>query len=169
MTQTDTMADVRSFFTPKPKTEAKPETTQPELEEAYRQGFKDAEEEYNYTTEKIIGSFEFEPSLVDIADRRPTMSLWVTDDTLIYRFPKDEELDEVIWTGETFRFPISYVRGGSNYATYRACLTGTTWTRREFLERAELIYTAQNRKHLNAMGDHIFFEGFVGDTFHCGS
>jgi hypothetical protein len=187
MNQTDTMADVRSFFTPKPKTETytvaeatawfdglpeegrKIVLKEVELEEAYRQGFKDAEEEYSYTTEKIIGSFEFEPSLVDIADRRPTMSLWVTDDTLIYRFPKDEELDEVIWRGPLFRFPIGWAGGDIKYVTYRAGLTGTTWTRREFLERAELIYTAQKRKHLKAMGDHIFFEGFVGDTFHCGS
>jgi hypothetical protein len=183
MNQTDTMADIRSFFAPKPKTETYtvaeamawidglPETgraivlnelhAKVELEEAYRQGFKDALEE-------VWSGWEFEPTLHDIASGGPTMSKEV-DGEMLYRFPTKEELDKVIWTGPLFNFPIGYAGGGITYTTYRAVLTGTTWTLREFVERARVIYSSAKRKHLKAMGDHIFFEGFIGDTFHCGS
>jgi hypothetical protein len=165
MTQTDTMTDIRSFFAPKTETETEakpePETTQPELEEAYRQGFKDAKEE-------VWAGWEFEPTLHDIASNTPTMRKMV-DGEQFFRFPTTEEEDKVIWTGETFRFPIAYTWDGIKYVTYRAVLTGTTWTLREFLQRAQMVYSVQKRKHLKAMGDHIFFEGFIGDTFHCGS
>jgi hypothetical protein len=171
MNQTDTMADVRSFFTPKPKTETYtvaeatawfdglPEKL--ELEEAYREGFKDAKEE-------VWAGWEFEPTLHDIASGRPSMRKMV-DGEQFFRFPTTEEEDKVIWTGELFRFPIAYTWDGIKYVTYRAVLTGTTWTLREFVERAQMLYSVQKGKYLKAMGDHIFFEGFVGDTFHCGS
>jgi uncharacterized Zn finger protein (UPF0148 family) len=233
MNQTDTMADVRSFFTPKPKTETadickrcgdehyvtptetycpncklhsrslaqatehkrrmdlydamvesakskpkpKPETTQPELEEAYRQGFKDAKEEDAPMMEEawkggrieakdeLWVGWEFQPTLQDIANGGPTMSKEV-DGELIYRYPTKEELDKVIWREPNFRFPIGYDGGDVKYVTYRSALT---WTLREFVERAQMIYSSARGKHLKAMGDHIFFEGFVGDTFHCGS
>ena len=231
MNQTDTMADIRCFFTPKPKTEtadickrcggehyvtptetycpdcklhsrspaqatehkrrmdlydamvesakSKPETAtvaevkawmdglpeKLELEEAYRQGFKDALER---AEEEVWADFKFEPTLQDIANGGPTMSKEVNGD-MLYRNPTEAELDEVIWRGPLFRFPIAYTWDGIKYVTYRAVLTGTTWTLREFVERAQMIYSVQKGKHLKAMGDHIFFEGFVGDTFHCGS
>jgi hypothetical protein len=182
--------DVRSFFTPKTKTETKTETetnllaeiremareNEMEQEEAYRQGFKDGHEEgfkegsgYDFAIEMLNKVFEFSPTLHDIANRHPTMSLADKNGDMLYRHPTKTELDQVVWEGPEFRFPIAYTWDGIEYATYRACLTGKTWTLREFLERAQLVYTAQKGKHLKANGDHIFFEGFDGDTFHCGS
>jgi len=183
MTKTDTM-DIRSIFTKTNKTETMtvrqkeawetlrtmtPEQFDIVQDEAYREGFKDALEDYDRVIELLTPSFEFDPTLHDIANGGPTLSLADKDGNLLYRHPTKAELDKEIWKGALFRFPIGYDQGERRYATYRAVLTGETWTLGEFLERARLVYTAQNRKHLKAMGDHIFFEGFVGDTFYCGS
>jgi hypothetical protein len=144
-------------------TKPKTETDEAYLDEAYRQGFKDAKEESD-----LLGGWKFEPTLSDIANHRPTMSKEV-DEEMLYRHPTEAELDQVIWAGELFRFPIAYTWDGIEYTTYQAAKGAKTWTLGEFLERAQFIYSRVKGRDLKAMGDHVFFEGFIGDTFHCGS
>jgi hypothetical protein len=134
-------------------------------DEAHRQGMKDAMEE-------LSSDWEFEPTLDAIADRRPPMSKEVGGE-LLYRDFTDEEEGRIYYTGRVIKFPVRWDRGEVSYEERqipaKEWKAGQRWTLRRLWEMAHIVYSKNKKKALREMGDHIFWEGLVGDTIVCGS
>lgn len=124
--------------------------------------------------------FKLSFSLGDLASGHPEMSYYDRGiDEMYYRHCSDEELDAIVWAGREFKFPIEFgydaeTKTFERYDTRIISETrwkkGDRWTLREVLKMMRYFYSAKRRgAYLKAMGDHTFFEGFVGNTYHCGS
>jgi len=105
----------------------------------------------------------------------PEMSFYDEESGMFqYRYCSKKELDRIVWEGREFRFPIAWCcEKGTTYETHSITDElwdkGERWTLRKVLKMMRMIYSTKKNVNLYAMGDHVFFEGFSGNTYYPGS
>lgn len=169
-TETEKQQMLRTYAEVVAAREAEREEADMSHDETYRQGIKDA-------TEEFASGWEFTPTIDDLADGTPPMSK-VFCDEIIYRVPNSTEKAQVLHEGKYLRFPVQERWEDGIVYTYETYAipdkewnAGVRWTLGRVWERAKMVYSKNNKKACRQMGDHRFWEGSIDKdgTIHYGS